>query len=236
MSTLNERVELRLNSEMLKNIDVWKTKNRRKDMTRSEVIRELVMNQTDDFSLTLEQRFLALLNIENLLAIEESAMEIFSNTTRGISHNENHFFDVSTLKLLKTTILEGHDWAIPIILNGVEFKSDRTEDKDFVYAVLDFFRKLNHSIASCSPEEQQTIYKADHYTFEGFDANNEPELYSICKFIIHDLHRYEEQSKVELEAYMPMRQRYEQYLERAKNINSPDYIWSFKEICQLLNI
>lgn len=233
-SLKNERIELRLNSELLDRIDEWKLKNRKTEMTRSEIIRRLIMNQTNNFALTMEQRFIALLNIENLIQGAELGLNSISKNATCTFHNRSQFFDSDTLKLLRKSISEGHDWAIPQILNGVIFKSDCNEDMEFVFNVLDFFRRLNHSITACSPEEQNIINKSDQFAFEGFDANNESELFTICDFIIHDLHRYEEQSNVDLHAHTPMYPKYKKLLEMAETINSPEYLWSFDEISKII--
>ena len=194
------RVELRINNELLERIDNWRKKNGDLDISRSDAIRSMIKSCCYDFKLSEQQRIFMLLILADL---------------KGNS-SENAVIGKKDIDIAIKAILEGHDWALKEIWDGCLVEPDNPDDVRFVYDVLDMFRVLTFSNKVLGDDK----LLSDNLNFKGFDSNEESKLCSITFFILEHLDKYAESKKerCELEALRPMKPVYINMLKKYKRI------------------
>ena len=116
------------------------------------------------------------------------------------------------LDLLSAAIVDGHLWGLAwqhSWLDQDEWKQPEIVTE--VVNILDMCRRLKFSIQKL-PEAELTSFKDKQNVFFGFDGNNEPEHFSVVKFIVEKLGRYPELSKVDLNSHTASLDKYERML------------------------
>ena len=190
------RVELRLDTQFLDEIDDWRGKQA--DLpSRSEAIRRLVeigLRQGQNF--TAGERLTACL----LAEIHQAVVE---DKNRSINS-----------KLVREALGQGQDWALrwemPDLVQRGEF-----EDLDVreVCDVLDMWSFIQESIDRLSEEDIQKLHKkvpvSEKGIFLGYDGNGESRLLSIVRFLREEMGRFTWiRMPPDMNSHMPMRNRY----------------------------
>lgn len=190
------RLELRVDQDLVDLIDKWRKNHSHLDMSRSEAIRTLIMQNAEDFHFTEQQRYMFLMQLVQLKN----------------SSADNSFLNKEQIENLIEAIISGHDWAIKEIMPAVTLSEpDKTADVKFVYDVLNMFSILKYSISLLKDSSNSF----DNLKFKGFDDNKEVNLYSICSYIQKNLKKYSDLIPLDNEfTYMEMRPHYTKLLER----------------------
>ncbi len=190
------RLELRVDQELIDFIDKWRENHFHLDMSRSEAIRTLIMQNADDFHFTKQQRYMFLMQ---LMQLKNSCVD-------------NSFLSKEQIENLIEATISGHDWAIKEIMPAVTISEpDKIADVQFVYDVLAMFSRLKYSLSLLKDSSDSF----NNLKFKGFDDNKETNLCSICSYIQKKLKKYQDLLPLDNEfAYMEMRPRYTKMLER----------------------
>lgn len=214
--TKDNRIELRINEDLLNKIDDWRKKQGKFDFSRSDAVRYMIKSSTDDFKLSEQERISLYLS---LLILKRDAQE-------------NEFLSKEKIDLALKAILYGHDWALKEIMSEMLVVPDKQTDVDFVYDVLNMFRVLTFSNRLLGDD----AIPSEKISFKGFDNNDESELCSIALFILHDMDKYRELNKdrYELESAMTMKSVYEDMLKKYKKLYKGDPLTK-EEIEQIIN-
>ena len=195
------RIELRVDEQTVEEIDMWRKEHHQLDLSRSEAIRLMIKKCTrDEYNLTIAERLQLMLSSEILKAVAP----------------HNNLVDVKSLNNFIDALSSGHDWAIKEIMPGVITETDKTDDVEFVYSVLNMFRIIKFSLN----EIQDNSDLSNKLKFKGFDNNEEPEFHSICLFILYHLEKYRELQDKSIQdgAMMPMVKQYVKMLEKYQKI------------------
>jgi len=116
------------------------------------------------------------------------------------------------LDLLSAAISDDHLWGLAWEHSWLDKDEWRQpEIVTEVLKILDMCLRLKLSIQKL-PEAERTSFTDDQNVFFGFDGNNEPEHFSVVKFIVDKLGRYPELSKVELNSHTASLDKYEKML------------------------
>lgn len=99
---------------------------------------------------------------------------------------------------IRSAIFDNKEWSIPWMYPGIPFTEQSTPDvvKE-VLDILDMWSVIESSYEQLSAEDKILLEKsAEPFgkdpKFDGFDGNNESEHMSTAKFLVHDLHRFDE--------------------------------------------
>ncbi len=159
----SERFEMRLDPQILENVDAWRGKQ--DDIpTRAEAIRRL----TEQGLSVSEKRSVRFSEGEKLITL--MLCELYEHLK--VKGEINPSF-------IKQVIYGGHYWSLPWELTGVFYDH---EDKESVVAevvdILDMWSFIESSYKKLSKKDKDRIKTETQYDdllFAGFDANNEPQ-------------------------------------------------------------
>lgn len=173
-----ERLELRLDGELLERLDEWIQRTGRAS-SRSDAVRQLVdiglatatgkaINLTDGDKL-------------NFMLLRDIAKHLKVDTETNVD-------------FMADAIYGGHYWGPVWEMSGLfHQQADRPADVSFVVDVLDVWSFVEERLDKATPEELETV-KAAHYghvpNFSGFDGNEESELLSIARFLVEKMNRF----------------------------------------------
>lgn len=197
---LTERIELRLDSELLARVDDWMERTENSG-TRSEAIRRLIelglgtitgkaIHLTDGDKLN----FLLLADIAKALKVKT---------------------EVDT-EFMSEVMFGGHYWGPTWKMTGLFHNhADKPADVTFVVNVMSMWTWIERALPHLSPDDMELV-KAAHYGYEpkfsGFDGNNEAELLGIARFLIEQLQRFEDFKGRDLGMGMPSSGQYQRML------------------------
>lgn len=191
-----ERLELRLDDELLSRIDEWMEQSGSAS-SRSDAVRQLVdiglgtmtgksIHLTDGDKLN----FMMLRDIVKHLKVQgETNADFVSDSIYG-----------------------GHYWAPTWDMQGLFHKhADRPADVRLVVDILDMWSFIEERAEKLSPEEAEKLKAANHGhlpKFHGFDGNNETTLMSIAQFLVEKMNRFARFKKRDFNSHSPTAARY----------------------------
>jgi len=192
-----ERLELRLDEELVERIDTWMSETMQAT-SRSDAVRQLVdlglgtvtgksIHLTDGDKLN----FMMLRDIMKHLKIKDAETDI---------------------DFVAETIYGGHYWAPTWEMQGLFHKhADRPAEVTMVVDTLDMWDFIEGSIERLVPEETERLKAANHGylpQFAGFDGNNESSLMSIARFIVEKMDRFSRFKQRDFNSHAPTAARY----------------------------
>ncbi|MFY2007000.1 YfbU family protein [Achromobacter xylosoxidans] len=192
-----ERLELRLDEELVERIDIWISETGQAS-SRSDAVRQLVdiglgtmtgksIHLTDGDKLN----FMMLRDIMKHLKIKGAETDV---------------------DFVAETIYGGHYWAPTWEMQGLfHTHTDRPADVSLVVDTLDMWDFIESSIEKLTPEETERLKVANHGylpEFAGFDGNNETSLMSIARFIVEKMDRFSRFKKRDFNSHAPTAARY----------------------------
>jgi uncharacterized protein YfbU (UPF0304 family) len=192
-----ERLELRLDEELVERIDTWMN-GTGQACSRSDAVRQLVdiglstvagksIHLTDGDKLN----FMMLRDIMKHLKIEDAETDV---------------------NLVAKSIYGGHYWAPTWEMSGLfHQESDRPADVTFVVNTLDMWDFIEDSIEKLTLEETECLKAANHGylpKFVGFDGNNECSLMSIASFFVKEMNRFQRFENRDFNSHTEMAARY----------------------------
>lgn len=174
-----ERIELRLDEELVYRIDTWMTK-KSEASSRSDAVRQLVdigLGAVTGKSIHLSDgdklNFMMLREIMKGLKIKDPEIDP---------------------DFVAETIYGGHFWAPTWEMSGLFHKhTDRPADVTLVVNTLDMFDFIEGCIEKLTPDEIEKVKKANYGylpQFAGFDGNEEGELVGITRFMVEKMGRF----------------------------------------------
>ncbi len=191
-----ERLELRLDDELLTRLDKWIEKSGSAN-SRSDAVRQLLsigLDAVSGGSIRLTDgdklNFMMLRDIMKHLKIKGEA----------------------DYDLVAEVIYGGHYWAPMWEMNGLfHTQVDRPEDVSQVVDTLDMWDFIEARIEKLTPEEVEKL-KAAHYgylpQFVGFDGNNEAKLMHIARFMVEKMDRFSRFKNRDFNSHSPTADRY----------------------------
>ncbi len=192
-----ERLELRLDDELVERIDTWMNETGQAS-SRSDAVRQLVdiglgtmtgksIHLTDGDKLN----FMMLKDIMKHLKIKDAETDV---------------------ELVAESIYGGHYWAPTWEMQGLFHKhADRPADVTLVVDTLDMWDFIEGCIEKLTPEETERLKAANHGylpKFAGFDGNNEATLMSIARFLVEKMGRFSRFKKRDFNSHAPTADRY----------------------------
>ena len=192
----SERLELRLDEELLTKIDEWMKDNGRAD-SRSDAIRQLIdiglgtmAGKSVHFTDGDKLNFMVLRDIAKALKVKGE----------------------TDLDFIAESIYGGHYWAPTWEMQGLFHKhADRPADLSLVLDTLDMWDFIEGCIEKLKPSELERLKAANHGyvpTFRGFDGNNETSLLSIARFLVEKMDRFSRFKGRDFNSHAPTAGRY----------------------------
>ena len=176
-----ERFEMRIDSELLDRLDVWRA-SEDDAPSRAEAVRRLI---EAGLAHDNKGRVPQLSDGEKLIAV------MLADVLKGLKVESG--VDVG---LVEKVIYGGHYWALgwemPGLFHGHVDKQNRVR---FVVDVLDMWEFLEEAFERLTDADKARLAKdcepfGKQVDFPGFDGNNEAEHLSIARFLINDLERF----------------------------------------------
>lgn len=176
-----ERFEMRIDSELLDRLDVWRA-GEDDTPSRAEAVRRLM-----ESGLAHDNKGRAphLSDGEKLIAL------MLADVIKGLDLKGE-----TNVGLVEKVIYGGHYWALGWEMSGVfHGHIDKQSRVSFVVNVLDMWDFIEEAYERLSDEgKNQLEATADPFgkyvVFPGFDGNNESEHLGIARFLIEDLQRF----------------------------------------------
>ena len=173
-----ERLELRLDEDLLQRIDEWAEQTGQAS-SRSDAVRQLVdlgLNTVTGKSIHLTAG-----DKLNFMLLRDIAKHLKVPTETDVD-------------LMAEVIYGGHYWAPAWEMQGLFHNhADRPADVSLVVSVLDMWSFLEERVEKLEPSDLEKV-KAANYghvpKFAGFDGNNESELMSIAHFLVEKMNRF----------------------------------------------
>lgn len=111
-------------------------------------------------------------------------------------------------KLVQSAIFSGNLWALNSEFSGIFHGSEPTPELvTETLDILDMWRFVERSYESLSNSDKTQVEKeaplGKYVQFTGFDGNTEAEYSCAARFLIDELHRFEEFKGRELNSHMP---------------------------------
>lgn len=187
MPPKSERVELRIEAEMLERLDNWRM-TQDDQPSRSEALRRLA-----DTGLELDLQGGFRLNNRDKLLVWLMSEVLKAQVQGPKSHGDQHM--LQTVDLIQEAIYGGHFWALVWEMQGV--MHNHVDDPKRVRAVadiLDVWFFIESAWARFSDEEKRFVEAetgVKEPKFAGFDGNYEGEYYSIASFFVEKLRRWQ---------------------------------------------
>ena len=186
-----ERFEMRLDREILENVDAWRA-SQLDFPSRAEAVRRLVNA--------------GLARSRNGAVKFSDGEKLILRMLCDVYEHQKVDGDIVPLFVSKA-INEGHYWALDweYGITG-DVSSPRVVSE--VCDVLDMWSFIERSYEQLSERDKKRVeseaapYGKD-VTFKGFDGNNESEHFSVANFLINDLGRYYRFKERELNSHYP---------------------------------
>lgn len=208
MASKTERLELRLDTETIEQVDSWRM--RQEDMpSRSEAVRRLL-----DIGLEAHTAEGFRLNKTEKLIVWMLSEIMKGQISERKDKNDNKY-DLKSVSLIQEAIFGGHFWALDWELSGVMHNhSDNPKAVRTVVDTLDMWSFIERAYAGFSAPEKQQIeaqvgFRGKNPRFLGFDGNNEAEHLGIARFLVEQLGRFESFKGRDFNSHMPTVERYQ---------------------------
>lgn len=180
MVVKSERFEMRLDQQMIDRLDTWR-ESQEDHPSRAEAVRRLL-------AISLEGGRGGLVIEDGEKLILSMLADVYRATVKDGEYDP---------KFIKSAIYGGHHWAFEWMLAGLfHGHVDSKEVLSEVVNILDMWSYVETSFAKLSEISKAKVGKAvgsDRILFQfvGFDGNNESEHYSIARFMIEDIGRFQ---------------------------------------------
>jgi len=119
--------------------------------------------------------------------------------------------------LIRESLFGGNFWGLQWAYSGVlEAKPKDTEIVDEVCDILDMYYLLETAVEELSDEDKERIKAESPFgcRFEGFDGNNETDHWSVARFLVDQLGRFEHfEDRGDLNSHCPSLDAYRRMLE-----------------------
>lgn len=192
-----ERIELRLDEDLVGRIDTWMNE-KGEASSRSDAVRQLIdigLGAVTGKSIHLSDgdklNFMMLREIVKSLKIKDAEVD---------------------MDFVADTIYGGHYWAPTWEMQGLFHKhTDRPADVTLVVNTLDMWDFIEGCIENLTPEETERVKAAHHGylpQFQGFDGNEESSLMSIARFMVEKMGRFSRFKKREFNSHTLTAPRY----------------------------
>lgn len=186
-----ERMELRVDEELLQRIDDWIEQTGRAS-SRSDALRQLV--DIGLGAMTGKTVHLSAGDKLNFMLLRDISKHLKAPTETDVD-------------LIAEVIYGGHYWAPAWEMPGLFHNhADRPADVSFVVDVLDMWSFIEERIEKLEPSDLEKV-KAANYghtpKFAGFDGNNEAELISIARFLVEKMNRFTRFKGRDLNSHSP---------------------------------
>lgn len=195
-----ERLELRVDDELLQQVDDWMKDTGRAD-SRSDAFRQLVaigLATTSGKSLRLSEG-----DKLNFMLLRD-LLKHFKVKTE------------TDLDLMAEAIYGGHLWAPVWEMPGLfHAHTDQESDVKFVVDVLDMWSFIESRLEQLPVADVLRVKDVNvGYLpeFSGFDGNNESELLGIAQFLIRKMNRFSRFGERDLNSHSPRAGRYRRML------------------------
>jgi len=204
----SERLELRLDEELLTKIDEWMEENGRAE-SRSDAIRQLI-----DIGLgTMAGKSVHFTDGDklNFMVLRDIAKALKVNGETDVD-------------FIAESIYGGHYWAPTWELSGLFHKhADRPADLSLVVDTLDMWDFIEGCIEKLEATELERLKAANHGhlpTFHGFDGNNEAGLLSIARFLVEKMDRFSRFKGRDFNSHAPTEGRYRRMTQAFKPLRA----------------
>lgn len=192
-----ERLELRLDDDLLQRVDEWMDSTGQAS-SRSDAVRQLVdialgtmtgksIHLTDGDKLN----FMVLRDIVKHLKIKDAETDV---------------------DFVAETVYGGHYWAPTWEMQGLFHKhADRPADVTLVVDTLDMWDFIEGCIEKLPQEDIEKLKASNHGylpKFHGFDGNNEATLMGIARFLVEKMDRFSRFKKRDFNSHSPTAARY----------------------------
>jgi Uncharacterized conserved protein len=202
MQMKTERFEMRLDREILEQVDKWRA-NQDDFPSRAEAVRRLV-----DAGLAVSGK--------GAVRISDGEKLILAMLRDLYKH---HKVDGEIdPEFVGETIWGGHYWGLEWKYTGLfHGHVDNPRVVSEVVDVLDMWSFIESGYAKLSKKDKARVEAeaepfGKHVVFRGFDGNNESEHLSIARFLINDLDRFTSFKGRDLNSHMPMIDAYRRML------------------------
>ena len=195
MPAMTERFEMRLDQDLLSRIDAW-MRSQPEVSTKAEAIRRLIE--------------------AGLWTPSEPVPQIqISDGERLVLHMLCDLFKHLEVrsevdpKFVKEVLFGGHNWALRWQYSGIfHGHVDKRRTVSEVGNILDMWSSIESGFTALSkPDKERLKEEAQLFgedpRFPGFDGNNESDYFSIARFMIEEMGRFESFKGRELNAHMP---------------------------------
>lgn len=191
-----ERLELRLDEELLQRVDEWMERTGQAS-SRSDAIRQLV-----DLGLgtvTGKSIHLTAGDKLNFMLLRDLVKHLKVPTETNVD-------------FVAESVYGGHYWAPTWDMQGLFHNhADRPADVTLVVNVLDTWDFIEGRLEKLSAEDVEKVKAANHGylpKFAGFDGNNESELMSIARFLVKEMGRFSRFKERDFNSHAPTAARY----------------------------
>lgn len=120
---------------------------------------------------------------------------ILSNQYEILSKLAENEYEKKDYQTKREIFVQGYEYNYD---DATEYFADlmSKEDSEFVWNVLEMYRAFQNAYTK-DPEniDEKAI------SFQGFDGNSTTNYYSYCKFVIHEMDRYAEFKKIDLNSH-----------------------------------
>lgn len=196
----SERMELRLDADMVEKLDEWRSEE---GISRSEAVRQLV----EEGLAARSRTDLRLSNPEKLMTW--MLTQVLRNQINERKDKKNNQFDLKDVDLIEQAIYGGHFWALDWEMSGV--LHNHIDDRKHVTAVVDILDMWSFIEEACQRFNQADRKRlvddvgswADNPQFLGFDGNNESEYLGIAQFLVEKLNRFQIFKGRSMNSHMP---------------------------------
>lgn len=194
MPPKSERFELRIEEDLLRQIDEWRL-DQADGISRADAVRTLVGQALSSLS-SKRRGSVALSDGERIL------IAMISDIMKANEINQN--FDPD--KIL-SALYGGHSWSLrwqnEWLLNS---KEDDYEQVLHVVDTLDMWSFIENAYAKLNAKEKaelvaQAPYRGKNPKFPGYDGNEESRYMGIAQHLIHELGRFTNFAKHELNSH-----------------------------------
>lgn len=211
----SERLELRLDADMVEKLDEWRSEE---GISRSEAVRQLV----EDGLAARSRTDLRLSNPEKLMTW--MLAQVLRNQISERKDKKNNSYDLKDVDLIEQAIYGGHFWALDWEMSGV--LHNHVDDRKRVTAVVDILDMWSFIEEACQRFDQVDRKRlvdevgswADNPQFLGFDGNNETEYLGIAQFLVEKLNRFQIFKGRSMNSHMPTIFRYGQMVKMFEGI------------------
>jgi uncharacterized protein YfbU (UPF0304 family) len=194
-----ERFEMRVDSELLERLDVWRA-SEDDTPSRAEAVRRLM-----EMGLGSESKYRPTDLSDGEKLITMMLAGLIKATGAEVETN---------VDLVEKVIVGGHYWALDWEMPGI-FHShrDKRSRVSFVVDVLDMWDFLEEAYEKLSDEDKERLAVVaepfgKYVKFAGFDGNNETEHMGIAMFLIRDLNRFTRFKDYNMNSHAPTVERY----------------------------